>query len=494
LNIFQHIKINIKGNFIKLSVLLLSFTVISTLVVFSILTHQSALQADLRLQRTLPTVIHIRHTYKEFRLENRMNFIKEVVNPIASHEGVIFYEYMIEFHGLSRDLRPIAGSMNLPEPGEFHVRIPVLGFSNSEIIYFTFGNLKLINGRNFNENEIIRKSDGPIPAIISYAFAQQNSLNAGDIINIGLLVIDPIFPLPILEKEDLKYFNYEVIGIWDFEDRVFNEWMFNQQVDGYLVENELYSWIQGLYESRIFVPYWAVQDAKKIILEHRNTYLSSAIDAYFILSDPVYTLDFLETVQRYIPTPENFNPHGNFYHNLSDRFSHFTQATNFIINVLFNVRIITIIVGTILMSLLNFMYLLDRKKELGIYIALGFSKLRILKIFITEIVIITTFATVLSFLTGSILSSQLSQNILENEINNFISLQSQESNYSRLDYTFGITVPNLTAQEMAEYFELTFEIADVALISGINLIIVIISTSIPVIKFFSIQPKKILEN
>jgi len=47
---------------------------------------------------------------------------------------------------------------------------------------------------------------------------------------------------------------------------------------------------------------------------------------------------------------------------------------------------------------------------------------------------------------------------------------------------------------MAEYFELTFEIDDVALISVINLIIVIISTSIPLTKLFMIQPKKILYN
>lgn len=75
----------------------------------------------------------------------------------------------------------------------------------------------------------------------------------------------------------------------------------------------------------------------------------------------------------------------------------------------------SLLATTLIVSLILILVIRDRRKEIGIYLAMGESSFKVIALQFTEILVITSIAFCLSLLTSKILAERLAESMLSGQ-------------------------------------------------------------------------------
>ena len=153
------------------------------------------------------------------------------------------------------------------------------------------------------------------------------------------------------------------------------------------------------------------------------------------------------------------------------------------------ILLMSMIAILLLVSLTVLLFLYDRKHEIGVYLALGEYKKRIIWQILVELTSITIVAMTLALFVGNILASNLSHEMLRYDLAN-PSLNNRIDEIHLLEelgYRF-----ELTHEEMLEAYEVSLDFKTVLYFYVIGLGMVSLSTIVPIIRIVSLNPKKVL--
>ncbi|MCL1948903.1 MAG: ABC transporter permease [Turicibacter sp.] len=462
-----------KKSFLLFSLIL----ILSVLISGAVLVRHAVQQTEMTLRRKMPGITSVLYDW-ENSLSAGMDFPSpELIYEISNYPQVLSYDFTIDMPWgvYNRTLSPIETSGEFPMVGEYDemtgLRLRVRGVQSEDFLSVRSHLLELLDGRAFEPIELVPGSVRPV--IVSASLADANRLSLGS-----------TFPAEVLEYEHLADGNIDLID--DSRKIELTVVGIFQPLDRYLPErlndNERFQWhMQNTtLQHRVYVPNWVAYELFQLRAELPNEPMDTAFINFFILNDPLEVESFAEAVA---------NLSGNW--TITDLSSGFSQFSVAMANM--NHMATMILWGglgavSVIISLIIYLYLRDRKEEVGIYLALGERRGYIVLQFLVEVIPIAIISMSLALLIGGFLSDGLSNRMLEQQlIAESGELSSQWNLLEELGYRF-----DPTDEQLLESYELTMNFEAVIIFYSIVLGTVLLATVIPLMGIMTLNPKDIM--
>jgi len=331
---------------------------------------------------------------------------------------------------------------------EFLVR----GVSNANLLDVATGLISLDLGRIFTKEEV---SLGVNVAIVSREMANENNFQLGSRF--------------ILENEELsEEFSFEIVGIFDVAHP------FDWSDGNHFISMQLKMQILN----RIYVPINAIAD----VVDNQYNYLGE------FLWETVFLLENHRDLQNFAEDANVILPDGLVIQDLSVMFRRIYDTMDTMIWLSSLILWGAVIAITLLACLVIVLFLHDRRNEIGIYLALGEKKVTIILQLLIEVGVVSFVATAISLLAGVLISNGLSARLLESYFSNH-----QRADFNALPFQLRTLGANgLPMDEIISAFDTSLNTQSVLLIFLTGMLIVLISTIVPIIFVMSFKPKKIL--
>ena len=145
--------------------------------------------------------------------------------------------------------------------------------------------------------------------------------------------------------------------------------------------------------------------------------------------------------------------------------------------------------SVIILSLLVTLFLRERKREVGILLALGEKRGRIVFQFLFEVMLVAFIAVILSLLVGNLISASISENMLVNDlVARHVADQGMTfSTLDRMGFSNNVSIDEVIASYSTSLDATTTFSFFLATIST-----VLLSTIIPMLYILRLNPRKIM--
>lgn len=401
---------------------------------------------------------------------NSMQYITpEMADQIGSLSYVKYYDYSSEAYINSTTLTQYDPNMvEVPTMSYF----PLKGVQYAPILDIVNGNATLVDGRTFNEAEV---TNADYVALISDKVSELNNIFVGDIIYLQNTV--SIWKEDNTNTEVKRDIALEVIGI------------FTPKVEKNTENNG--GWIDYTPFNRIYVPNGVVNAENRWMNEqYALAYPDSNNRTDQVYITPTFVLNNPEDVESFRTEAKNLLPDYYKVTVSSDAYDSVAGPIKFIGSLSSVILYVAIGATVLILSLVVILFLRDRKHELGIYLALGESKSKVVGQILIEVVSIALIAISLSLLTGNSIAESTSQSMMDlrNEITG-----ENNNNGGVIYQNMGYNPTNgVTQDDVLEAYKIEFSWDYVIILYGVGLGTVLLSSIAPMIYILRLKPKKIM--
>lgn len=377
----------------------------------------------------------------------------------------------------------------------FHIS----GVSNPNMTDIEAGFLTLADGRTFTQAEI----DEARPVImIPQTLAIQNNLTVGSILTFKNKVHDEH---ALLAETDGNFILH-----WHLDEFIFASETYELEIIGIFNVEHLFDhsldliWQELELHNRIYAPSSLLECPIlfriDIILNNEVT-LSGIdqhdvapeeiiwIDAFFLLHDPRDAEVFIRTANDMLPEHWEIRDFSGIHASMTASLAHLDTVSE-------GVLIGTIIVGILVLTLVIILFLSDRKHEIGIYLALGERKQKIITQIILEVTAIFIVAMICSFLIGIMVSNTMSRSLVEQNLAHQMTIR-EEDPFAFVDmhipWNLQFFHPGvLSFDEMIATFDTSLSVSTMLLFFAVGSTVTLASIIIPIIHLIRLEPKEIL--
>jgi putative ABC transport system permease protein len=451
------------------------------------------------------------------------NLTPEIVHEIGELPYVNYFEYSVpawldHVPGFrSYDLW--SGEENTSPVTDNEITwLQLRGTSETELLQVRENVVELIEGRMFEESELTTILDVN-PIIVSAGFARVNGLALGDIIELPNRIV---FEQPEgmwdenwgLNPENIfaeEIFTFEIVGVIDslesVEELDLNDLSIENQkamsrlsqVLGTLhITNRVAEDMQRfrdeqrplmiahMLESGMDVPIW-METEIEFLENNQNDEANDQlhITSFMLLNDPLEMDVFIEEAVDILPDFWTVEALGGGFDAIS-------SSMETLQGIAFWVLVVSIGATLLILSLLITLFLRDRRYEMGVYLALGEKKGKIISQILLEVVVTAAIGITLAVFTGNMISGVMSRNMLRNEL-----AADQNSDDGAWSWTWsefdslGLST-EMSAEEMLDAFDVSLSVGTIGLFYAVGLGAVIFSTIVPVVYVVTLNPKKVL--
>ena len=430
------------------------------------------------------------------------NLTTEMIRKIGALPYVESYDYFINFSLFSKfehyepeveDDRFSMGGIWSPGIEHFGESFTMRGVQNPNIMEMEQNLIELVAGRVFTQDEIENIST---VAVISEEFAMLNNLTVGSNMSFRNL----IFTLEAemrsmhgiddggLTEEDLfvdESYDIEVIGIFrpvslpNTGDPWMDMWATREIYNRIYVPNsfgEVVLRFSGEAFRELHPERFEDGDEEFIWWEN-----------FFTLYDPNDFPSFRAAVANMLPP----------YFRVMDSGSSLRpvlSALETMGGLTFMVLVTAVGAAILILTLLIMLFLRDRRREVGIYLALGEKKSKILSQFLLEITVIAFLAIVVALFVGNLVAGGLSESMLMNDI-----AAQQEEIDERVSrgghwdpFAYMGFQTELPADEIINSYDVSPTPFVILLFFGVGLGTVLLATVVPMIYVLRLNPKSIM--
>ncbi|MGR3763378.1 ABC transporter permease [Rossellomorea sp. NS-SX7] len=311
---------------------------------------------------------------------------------------------------------------------------------------FLNGDATLIDGRHLTEEDANKQV-----ALIEKNLANENELQAGDSLTVS--------------NVDGLEIELEIAGIYETTAEI------DERAQNFTFLNPY---------NQLYVPYTAANALKGS---------SGTIDrAVYYMDDPENIPAFLTDAKASSSIDfDTFKLDANdqLYQQMMGPIENVASFSN-------NIVILVTIAGAIILALIVMMTMRERKYEMGVLLAIGEKKGKLISQFLIEILIVAIIAMGISTLSGNVIAEQMGKQLLQQEI-------SQSSESADMPASFNSERRNPFqqqpgAQDVEVVDELSIDITgeDLIQLFSIGMIVVLLSTLLPSLTVLRLHPKTIL--
>ena len=437
------------------------------------------------------------------------------INPTLSPEII---RQMVELPYVSRVNYSIFANIETDQLQAYDLRmdsdennlslIQIRGTSEPMPLLMREGIVELVEGSIFTEAQLSLPSSDIHPMIISRRLAEINNLSVGSRFDFDLNVFRPqldSWDLDWHSREENLFasttFVLEVIGIFDIVDNSNEhepEMAINWQ-DQMIIQERLYTVFTTNPTAEAFQVFQAENHAAafeeqlEITGMHSDDFpwfqtsaeIADMATAVIELSDANEIEAFKEAVAPLLPALMTVEDLTNSFAPISSSMDHLQEMASWILNVAIGASLL-------ILSLLMILFLRDRRHEIGIYLALGEKKSKIVSQLLIEVMLPAAVGITLAIFSGNSISDLLSRHLLRNELVaaqdvHLMNVHFDPNSLSALGFT-----QEMTPDEMMEAFYISLNMEAIGLFYLIGLGMMIFSTLIHVLYILTLNPKQIL--
>lgn len=185
----------------------------------------------------------------------------------------------------------------------------------------------------------------------------------------------------------------------------------------------------------------------------------------------------------------------NEYYTINTNLDELESATKSIENVktfATTFLIITLIISSIVLFVINMINIIERKYEIGVFRTIGISKFKLTIQFILELLIVSTVMLIIGAACGSYLSKPIGNMLLQNEIED-TQVQEQEisDNFGKVSMDMQFNV-NKQVEEIST-IDAVVDVNVVIELLGIGILLTLISSLASMISIIKFSPLTILK-
>lgn len=496
------------GHKVKTLILLLLVIILGSATASALVMINGILSTTTHLRLSLPAIIMLTSDdvalaeagyseadMREGRVADYFKWLtREMVHEINALPYVRDFEYFYAFPPIiySFELEQYIPEM-MGEIG-FGDRIPfiVTGVSKSNLTQIEEGFWELAAGRLFTEEEMNPSEFKDVaPVLVFEEFAQVNELSVGSIFNLYTEIVEfpegaviPNYEFPGIENVEIVElpFAFEIVGIIS---------MLREPTNDFDIAS-----IQMYNLNRFMTPTWRIEEVQSVLEweavfgflptdEERDWWdrRRNLIEPTWVLYDSLYFEAFEKRANDILP---------EFTIVKDMSFLHRDVLTSMnSVNVLMNQVLVSVIGATlIVLTLIILLYVRDRKHEIGVYLALGEKKGKILLQILFEILSVSVLGIIFAIFIGNMISNQMFDFLLQEAfVNNYCEMC--WTPLSTLEIN-GFGSGQMEIDELIEIFDISFNVRGVAFFSGIGLATTMLSAIVPIVFILELNPKDIL--
>jgi len=515
MNFIKRAFTSIKRNLGKTCLLFLIVLILCSVISGTISANQAAENTERNLMDNMLTIAQVQLDWRVLEEENpewwrdpniMQRIPPEMIERIGALPYVETYDLFVESWGLfSLDL--VEYEPEMPEgmygggrwvegEGEFGMSFTVRGGNNPNIFDIEQGLIELVAGRTFTEAEVQNPSN---VALVSQAFADVNQLTIGSVMNFRHIIFhrqdDMAWDPDFFTEENIfasQSYELEVIGIfhplatlntgnpWDDRD-------FSMRLSNRIYVTNSFSQPAALFDAtaRLEVlpdEFRLMEDGSEISPEDWV-----GIEHFFSLYNANDFPAFREAVAEIVP------PHF-FVEDAGGNIGAIEAALQSMRSLTQTILWLAIGASILILTLLITLFLRDRKREVGIYLALGEKKRKLVSQFVVEIIVIAFVSIVAALFLGNILSSTLSENML---ISDLAAEQDDDRGHFRgiwedNPFWWQGFINEVDTDEVIASYDVSLTPMTILLFFAIGLGTTLIATIIPMIYVVRLNPKKIM--
>lgn len=434
----------------KTMILFITILILSTFLTISCFISTATTQIEKSIKDQMGAEIAIytdvensNMTHYPFEIKKQKQYIKNLIyylNSLERHENIKNYDYTWWISG--ETIHP--SIYNHETLDEKNKRIPLssyeyLGITNLSSYHYVKNTIEIVSGRWFSKEEI----EQGLP--VAVLFSNQNkhlqnhqTVNVDDIINITIPRNDLAHSMEVLELK--------VIGLYHKGTSINEDWCK----------------VNYCMDSVIMMPGKIMEESFFNSLEISNLYNVG-------ITDVNLKLDSIEAIEG---IKENVEEEGYRVKTTNDNYLKISNIITATHKMSSRLSYITVLVTSLILGVMQMIFMAERKKEIGIYLAIGLKLKEIIFQILAELVIISTCAVMLAALFGNNIGDKITNIIIhaqEQEIRN-----TEEMTNSSYEYEY----------DSEDYLSIYF----------INLGVILASSIVTIYFISTIKPKDLLKN
>ncbi|MUG02404.1 ABC transporter permease [Bacillus subtilis] len=315
---------------------------------------------------------------------------------------------------------------------------------------FSDGDSKITDGRAITKSDVGKKV-----TVINETLAEENDLSVGDSITIESAT-----------DEDTTV-KLKIVGIYKTTSSG------DDQAQNFSFLNPY---------NKLYTPYTATAALKGD--DYKNT-----------IDSAVYYMDDAKNMDAFVKAAKKTSIDFDTYTlNTNDQL--YQQMVGPIENVASfskNVVYLVSVAGAVILGLIVMMSIRERKYEMGVLMAIGEKRWKLIGQFLTEILIVAVIAIGLASVTGNLVANQLGNQLLSQQISS--STDSTQTASGQMPgggmggKMFGHSSSNV---DIIDSLNVAVSMNDMLILGGIGILIAIIATLLPSISVLRLHPKTIL--
>lgn len=482
-----------KSKSILLAVLIF---ILGNVIASAVSIRQSTINVEKNIKQSIGAVATIDLNYEEMKegdLEKIEHLSLDIIHSVGTNNKVKAYDYITRLAVESATLKPysIRNEGNSVDEVE---AFTLSGVNYAPLLDIQDGKAVLkdtINSRVFSDKEI---HEGSNVGIIGEKLAEKNNIHVGDTIvfKSKVLNISAFSENSLNDNNEGEFQQYyfekdipiEVVGIIKH--------LYNRETISVDPKIQVYNtWKEEEKENKIYVPNKVIEKensfiAEKLVEQDPKTAEKMLEDTEYYA--PVYLLKNSDAGDSFRREVEKILP--DFYKVIttSDEIDEIAGSILTMKSLSTYTLYITIGATFLILSLLIFLFLRDRKYEVGIYLSLGESRIKIVWQILLEVLMVSLFSITLSLLTGNIIANSVSDSLIVNQM-----LVEEENNFQVIDKLDSLGyASNLTEDDILSRYEIKFDASYIMLYYSIGGGAVTVSTCVSIIYIIWLNPKKIM--
>ena len=511
MSFFKRALISVSNNTGKSIILFLMILVLGS-VVSGTISIGIALQAVTNnVQASLPAMVTI-----DIDRESRDAYLE--ISDTSSHNSIVTYDVLhnigmlpqvkdfdfpvlVDLYGFRLEqyipLHPSGAeyekAMSDISPSDY-VGLRIKGVQSAIPLDVSEGVIELVQGRMFTGVEL---EDSATVALISDNFAALNELGIGSIIPLERFAwtepreLDSFVPRSDIVEDDIaerQSYDLEVIGIYtslvDFNTGD-SDWDWELAIGA---ENTIYvpggvamhvdNWYKGhMGKLHPDNPWYAPENIPDGFYRFQNVY---------VLHDISDLEAFRQAVAEIAP------PFFIVIDPVSNTLS-VDSAVEALGELTSTILICAIGAFLLILGLLIALFLRERKREMGVYLALGERRIKVVGQILSEVAIIGLLAITLSLFAGSVFAENISQTMLQNSL----AFETMDGMYGgRVHPEDSLTMmgmaPGFIVEEVAAIYDASLNMSTVLAFYAVMVAVIVISTIAPMLYILRLNPRKIM--
>lgn len=491
MNIFKRAWISIMRKKTNSLVLLLIVFILANVLLTTLTVTNSLKNTKQMVLKQFPPVVSVDYNYEDKDNNwKKPELTAQMVEQLYQNTKDIVesYDYSQSISLTKSDEIKLAEIPGSEQQEEFSDLLAVYGTQLAETNLVAQGKAKLISGQGFSETDI---KEGKPKIIVTKQFAEINDFAVGSFITLtrnlytlenitgsGASIGEPFF------SEDVEL---EIIGILEIEE--VEKFIKKQEVDPTKVNNDIFQ--MQYAASTIYATNSFITPLKQDNIERQKEKYPEGYDEHNFIGQsnqifPEFFLKDINDLDAFIEKATKiFNENDFAFTSAANEYEAVAKPLKSMENLLDLVFKITVLASILVLSLVLCIFMYLRQKEIGIYLALGEKRSKIIGQLLLETLIVALIGATLAIFTSVIFSNIL----MENTITSLLTPSEDTSMgiSSIFNINYGISAEFISEQYQSGLGMITFVIFYATMI-----ITIILSQLATVLYLLRLNPKKIL--